>query len=154
MVGLVLVTLSGCSAASTMGALNIDGLKGVEFGESEGRVRDKLKTYELTPTQSSDPTHYATFACDGLTLTYDAVQFVPNFLFKKGRLVAIKGFIVNADAQTLVQLQKYLDDKFGQPQIKDGSKQWSDGGVKVSLSSLGRNEGHDYNFIGFVTPDQ
>jgi hypothetical protein len=81
------------------------------------------------------------------------VKFSPKFLFnKKGKLVTINGLIVNSEPVALAELQSFLDGKFGQPQISDTGRLWTDGGVKVVLSSEGNDSGA-FNFIAFRSPE-
>ena len=145
------LTLSGCSAASTINDLKIDELKGIDFGQTKGEVVAALGRYELRPEADSE--NYTVFDCDGLVATYDAVKFSPRFLFdKKGKLKIVNGLIINSEPALLVNLETYLEGKFGKAQVKDNSKLYSDGGVKVVLSTSGSATGA-YNFISFKSPD-
>lgn len=151
-VGLSLVMLlNACSAVSTLSSLNIDGLSGVDFGESRQEVQQALKSFQLTPSVPDGI--FSTCNCDGLVASYDGVKFAPIFLFRKGKLVQVKGFTVNTDRNAVYQLQQHLDTKLGPPQIHGSNRLYFDGGVKVCLSAMGRNEPTDYNYIAFENPE-
>jgi hypothetical protein len=147
---LVSLVVTGCSKASSVADLKIDELKGVDFGQSREELASALPTYQLSPRPDQDKC--SVFTCDGLQAKYQTVKFTPNFLLVKNRLVRINGVIVNSEPVALAELQSYLDQKFGQPHIRDTSRRWSDGGVNVSLSSQGSDTGA-FNFIEFRSPD-
>jgi hypothetical protein len=148
---LVTAVVTGCSQASTVGDLKIDELKGVDFGQTKQEVVSALPSYQLSP--QPDFEKCSVFACDGLVAKYQTVKFSPKFLFnKKGKLVTINGLIVNSEPVALAELQSFLDGKFGQPQISDTGRLWTDGGVKVVLSSEGNDSGA-FNFIAFRSPE-
>jgi hypothetical protein len=148
---LLTAVVTGCSKASSFADLKIDELKGVDFGESERDLAGVLSRYQLSPCPDQD--NCSVFTCDGLEAKYRMIKFTPNFLLnKKGALVMINGLIVNSEPVALAELQSYLDETFGQPQIKNLSRIWSDGGVKVTLSSQGSDSGA-FDFIEFRSPN-
>ena len=147
----MLAVVSACSKASTVADLKIDELKGVDFGQSKKGLAGALPTFQLSPRPDQD--NCSVFACDGLEAKYQTIKFAPNFLLNKsGKLVKIDGQIVNSEPVALAELQSYLDETFGQPQINNTSRLWTDGGVRVTLSSQGSDTGV-FNFIEFRSPD-
>ena len=144
---LLTAVVTGCSKASSFADLKIDELKGVDFGEGKQDLAGIFSKYQLSPCP--DQNDCSVFTCDGLEAKYRTIKFTPNFLLnKKGKLVDVNGLIVNSEPIALAELQSYLDENFGQPQIKNSSRIWSDGGVKVTLSSQGGDTGA-FNFIEF-----
>jgi hypothetical protein len=131
--------------------LNISELKGVQFGQNKQELAAAIGSHELTPRP--DQEKCSIYGCDGLIAHYQDIKFSPDFWFnKQGRLVMIDGLIINGNASTLSSLQSYLDGKLGKAQVNDDSDIWTDGGLKVILSSVGSNSGA-FNFIRFRSAD-
>jgi hypothetical protein len=126
--------LTGCSAASSLSSLKVEGLKQVEFGESLEQVRAELKPFELLPGPVEDA-QVLTYSCDGLTAKYDGCSFVPTFIFRKGKLMVVQGQITNPGPSLTKDLETDLSARLGTPQVHESSKLWSDGGVHVILYS-------------------
>ena len=62
---LSVVSLSGCATSSSLASLDIEGLKGVEFGQSVQEVKTRLPAFQMTPGPAS--ANHKTYRCDGLT---------------------------------------------------------------------------------------
>jgi hypothetical protein len=148
---LITALVTGCSKASTFADLHIEELKGVSFGQSKQDLASTLSHYQMSALPDKD--HCSVFTCDGLEAKYHSIKFAPNFLLtENGKLMKVNGPIVSSDPVALAELQSYLDREFGQPQVKNLSRIWSDGGVRVILSSQGSNTGA-FDFIEFRSAD-
>ena len=148
---LVAVLLTGCSAASSLVSLKVEGLNQVEFGESLEQVRAEMKPFELLPGPKED-NQVMTYSCDGLTAKYDGCSFFPTFIFRKGKLIVVQGQIANSGPSLTKDLETDLSARLGTPQVHDDSKLWSDGGVHVVLHCT--QEPNQVTAIGFESSER